>query len=138
MTRKYALLSALFILTPPIATGLFIWAAHKLSVDTSAAVLSNILWPTVGAVFLAALMGWIVFLRRPKQLSDGIKAGLLTVFLCYLFGPIPLAIEAGSWDGILGVAKFYGMVFIAGQIVSFWAAYPIGAFFGRWITKRML
>ena len=138
MTRKYALISAIFILTPTISAGLLIWTAHKLSVDTEAAVLANIMWPTVGAVFFAALIGWAVFLRRPKQLSDGIKAGLLTVFLCYLFGPIPLAIEAGSWDGVLGVAKFHGMVFVFGQIVSFWVAYPIGALFGRWIAKRML
>ena len=138
MTRKYVLISAIFLLTPTISAGLSIWTAHKLSVDTEAAVLANIMWPTVGAVFFAALIGWAVFLRRPKQLSDGIKAGLLTVFLCYLFGPIPLAIEAGSWDGVLGVAKFHGMVFIAGQIASFWVAYPIGALFGRWIAKRML
>ena len=138
MTRKYALISAIFILTPTISAGLLIWTAHKLSVDTEAAVLANIMWPTVGAVFFAALIGWAVFLRRPKRLSDGIKAGLLTVFLCYLFGPIPLAIEAGSWDGVLGVAKFHGMVFVFGQIVSFWVAYPIGALFGRWIAKRML
>ena len=138
MTRKYVLISAIFLLTPTISVGLLIWTAHKLSVDTEAAVLANIMWPTVGAVFFAALIGWAVFLRRPKQLSDGIKAGLLTVFLCYLFGPIPLAIEAGSWDGVLGVAKFHGMVFIAGQIASFWVAYPIGALFGRWIAKRML
>ena len=138
MTRKYVLISAIFLLTPTISAGLLIWTAHKLSVDTEAAVLANIMWPTVGAVFLAALIGWAVFLRRPKQLSDGIKAGLLTVFLCYLFGPIPLAIEAGSWDGVLGVAKFHGMVFVFGQIVSFWVAYPIGALFGRWIAKRML
>ena len=138
MTRKYALISAIFLLTPTISAGLLIWTAHKLSVDTEAAVLANIMWPTVGAVFFAALIGWAVFLRRPKQLSDGIKAGLLTVFLCYLFGPIPLAIEAGSWDGVLGVAKFHGMVFVFGQIVSFWVAYPIGALFGRWIAKRML
>ena len=138
MTRKYVLISAIFLLTPTISAGLSIWTAHKLSVDTEAAVLANIIWPTVGAVFFAALIGWAVFLRRPKQLSDGIKAGLLTVFLCYLFGPIPLAIEAGSWDGVLGVAKFHGMVFVFGQIVSFWVAYPIGALFGRWIAKRML
>jgi len=138
MTRKYVLISAIFLLTPTISVGLLIWTAHKLSVDTEAAVLANIMWPTVGAVFFAALIGWAVFLRRPKQLSDGIKAGLLTVFLCYLFGPIPLAIEAGSWDGVLGVAKFHGMVFVFGQIVSFWVAYPIGALFGRWIAKRML
>jgi len=138
MTRKYVLISAIFLLTPTISAGLLIWTAHKLSVDTEAAVLANIMWPTVGAVFFAALIGWAVFLRRPKQLSDGIKAGLLTVFLCYLFGPIPLAIEAGSWDGVLGVAKFHGMVFVFGQIVSFWVAYPIGALFGRWIAKRML
>ena len=138
MTRKYALISAIFLLTPTISAGLLIWTAHKLSVDTEAAVLANIIWPTVGAVFFAALIGWAVFLRYPKQLSDGIKAGLLTVFLCYLFGPIPLAIEAGSWDGVLGVAKFHGMVFVFGQIVSFWVAYPIGALFGRWIAKRML
>ena len=138
MTRKYVLISAIFLLTPTISAGLLIWTAHKLSVDTEAAVLANIMWPTVGAVFFAALIGWAVFLRYPKQLSDGIKAGLLTVFLCYLFGPIPLAIEAGSWDGVLGVAKFHGMVFVFGQIVSFWVAYPIGALFGRWIAKRML
>ena len=138
MTRKYVLISAIFLLTPTISAGLLIWTAHKLSVDTEAAVLANIMWPTVGAVFFAALIGWAVFLRRPKQLSDGIKAGLLTVFLCYLFGPIPLAIEAGNWDGALGVAKFHGMVFIAGQIASFWVAYPIGTLFGRWIAKRML
>ena len=135
---KYPLLSAIFILTPPLGAGLLIWTAHKLSVDIEAAVLSNILWPTMSLVFLAALIGWAVFLRRPKRLSDGVKAGLLTVFLCYLFGPIPLAIEAGNWDGALGVAKFHGMVFIAGQIASFWVAYPIGAFFGRWIAKRLL
>ena len=138
MTRKYVLISAIFLLTPTISAGLLIWTAHKLSVDTEAAVLANIIWPTVGAVFFAALIGWAVFLRRPKQLSDGIKAGLLTVFLCYLFGPIALATEAGSWDGVLGVAKFHGMVFVFGQIVSFWVAYPIGALFGRWIAKRML
>ena len=138
LTRKYILLSILFILTPPLGAGLLIWTAHKLSVDIEAAVLSNILWPTMSLVFLAALIGWAVFLRRPKRLSDGVKAGLLTVFLCYLFGPIPLAIEAGNWDGALGVAKFHGMVFIAGQIASFWVAYPIGALFGRWIAKRML
>ena len=138
MTRKYVLISAIFLLTPTISAGLLIWTAHKLSVDTEAAVLANIMWPTIGAVFFAALIGWAVFLRYPKQLSDGIKAGLLTVFLCYLFGPIPLAIEAGSWDGVLGVAKFHGMVFVFGQIVSFWVAYPIGALFGRWIAKRML
>lgn len=138
MTRKYVLISAIFLLTPTISVGLLIWTAHKLSVDTEAAVLANIMWPTVGAVFFAALIGWAVFLRRPKQLSDGIKAGLLTVFLCYLFGPIPLAIEAGSWDSIIGIAKFHGMVFVLGQIVSFWAAYPIGALFGRWVAKRMV
>ena len=138
MTRKYVLISAIFLFTPPLGAGLLIWTAHKLSVDTEAAVLANIMWPTVGAVFFAALIGWAVFLRRPKRLSDGVKAGLLTVFLCYLFGPIPLAIEAGNWDGALGVAKFHGMVFIAGQIASFWVAYPIGALFGRWIAKRML
>ena len=135
---KYPLLSAIFILTPPFGAGLLIWTAHKLSVDIEAAVFANIMWPTVGAVFFAALIGWAVFLRRPQRLSDGIKAGLLTMFLCYLFGPIPLAIEAGSWDGVIGVAKFYGIVFIIGQIASFWAAYPIGAFFGRWIAKRLL
>ena len=134
----YTFLSICFILIPPLGAGLLIWTAHKLSVDIEAAVLSNIMWPTVGAVFLAALIAWAVFLRRPIQLSDGMKAGLLTVFLCYLFGPIPLAIEAGGWDSIIGIAKFHGMVFVLGQIVSFWAAYPIGALFGRWVAKRMV
>ena len=138
LTRNYLRLCIAFILTPPIAAGLFIWTAHKLSVDTQAAVLSNILWPTTGAVFIAAIIGWAVFLRQPKQLSDGRKAGLLTVFLCYLLAPMPMAIEAGSWDGIIGVAKFYVTVFVLGQIVSFWVTYPIGAIFGRWIAKRMI
>jgi hypothetical protein len=138
LTRHYIFSSALFLLTPPLGAGLLIWTAHKLSVDTQAALFSNILWPTIGAVFLAALIGWTVFLRRPTKLSDGKKAGVFTIFLCYLLGLIPLAVEAGSWDGLWGVVRIYLALFALVQIASFWLAYPIGALFGRWIAKRML
>ena len=136
--RAYIPLSISFILTPPLGAGCLIWTAHKLSVDTNAAVLSNILWPTAAAVFLAAFIGWAVFLRPPKISSDGKKAGRLTVFLSYLFGIMPLAIEAGSWDGIGGIMTIYFAVFILGQIATFWIAYPIGALFGRRIAAQML
>jgi len=135
---KYPRLSALFILTPPLGAGIFIWIAYSLSIDIEAAVLSHILWPTIGATCLAALIGWAVFLRPPKDVSDGKKAGLLTVFLCYLFAIIPLSIEAGNWDGALGVAKVYLIIFVFGQIATFWVTYPIGVFFGRWVARRML
>ena len=138
LSRNYLLFSIIFIVTPPLGAGLFIWAAYTLSVDTQAAVLSNIMLPTICAVFLAALIGWAVFLSPPKTLSDGKKAGLLTVFLCYLFAIIPLSIESGNWDGVLGVATVYFVIFVFGQIATFWVTYPIGMFLGRWIAARML
>ena len=138
LNRRYILLSAGFILAPPIGAALLVWLARLVSVDTRAALFSNILGTTMAAVFLAAFMGWAVFLRPPKTSSDGKKAGLLTVFLCYLIGIIPLAIEAGSWDGLLGILTIYFAVFILGQVSTFWIIYPIGAIFGRRIAAQML
>jgi len=133
-----AIFHLVFLAVPPLGTLALGLLALSQSVDTQAAALANILWPTVGTVFLAALIGWAVFLRPPQNVSAGKKAGLLTVFLCYLLGLIPLAIEAGSWDGMVGVLSIYFVVFVFGQIATFWIAYPIGAIFGRWIAKRML
>ena len=136
--RKYSLLSLSFVLTPPLGVGLIGLLAQSRTVDTLNAAVSNILVLTVFASFLAALIGWAIFLRPPKQLTDGKKAGVLTVFLCYVFCIGPIAVEAGSWDGLLGVITIYLTLFIFGQIATFWFTYPIGAAFGRWIAKRML
>ena len=136
--RKYSLLSLGFILTPPFGIGLIGLLAYSQSVDVRAAIISDTLMLTVGASFLAALIGWAIFLRPPKQISDGKKAGRLTVFLCYLFCIGPIAVAAGSWDGLLGVGTYYFSLFVFGQIATFWITYPIGAWFGRWVAKRML
>ena len=138
LTRKYILLSACFILTPPLGAGVLVWLAKSRSVDTQAAALSHLFWPGIAATFIAAFIGWAIFLRPPKNYSDGKKAGLVTVFLCYFLGIIPIAIIGGSWDGLSGVISVYLTVFLLAQIVTFWVTYPIGAFFGRWIAKRML
>jgi len=147
-SHRYIFLSASFILTPPLCTWVLIWLAYKFSVDIEAAVLSDILWPTTAASLFAAVMGWAIYLRPSakaprgktvagKKTSGGKRAGLLTVFLCYLFGALPMAIAAGSWDGFLGIAKTHVVIFLGGQIATGWITYPIGAVFGRWIEKRM-
>ena len=114
------------------------WLAKSRSVDTQAAALSHIFWPVIAATFIAAFISWAIFLRPPSSFSDGKKAGLVTVFLCYLLGIIPIAVVGGSWDGLTGIMSVYFTAFLFGQIATFWASYPIGAFFGRWIAKRML
>ena len=136
--RKYILLFLGFILTPPLGVGLIGLLAQSRTVDTLNAAVSNILALTIFASFLAAIIGWAIFLRPPKRLTDGKKAGVLTVFLCYLFCTGPIAVEGGSWDGVIGVVSVYFIIFIFGQIATFWFTYPIGAAFGRWIAKRML
>ena len=137
MRGTYIVYSLVFILMPPAIILLLGVLAQSQTVDTASATLSHLLFPMTCAGFLATCIGWGAFLRPPLTIIDGKKAGILSIFLCYLFCSLPLAISLGSWDGFMGIAIYYFLFFLIFQIATFWVTYPIGMAFGRLIVRKM-
>lgn len=137
MRGTYIVYSLVFILMPPATILLLGLLAQSRTVDTASATISHLLFPMTCASFLATLIGWGAFLRPPLNITDGKKAGILSVFLCYLFCSFPLAISVGSWDGFMGIVVYYFLFFLTFQIATFWVTYPIGIAFGRRIVRKM-
>jgi len=135
MPRKHIPYFLSFILCPPIATLVIGLLAFGRSAEARETLFSNFLFPCMALSLLAGVIGWAIFMRPPKHIADGMKAGALTVCLCYVLCCLVLSasmsVTEARWE-------FYLQLLFLSQLLTFWATYPIGLLIGRWIAKQLI
>jgi len=78
-----------------------------------------------------------VFWRKLEVTKDGIKAGMLSIFLCLLFIGIAVGITRLETRSMFHLQEVIVIILLA-QLIFGVVAYPIGIFAGWFFSKKTL
>ena len=86
---------------------------------------------------IPSVIAWFCFLRKLEVTKDGIKAGMLSIFLCLLFIGIAVGITRFGTRSMFHLQEVIVIIVLA-QLIFGVVAYPIGIFAGWFFSKKTL